>query len=134
MFDNSENIVISDATAIFAALAGEPRLRLLKRLLAVAPEPVSAGILAESEGIAPSTASFHLAQLERTGLVRSRRVSRSILYSAEPARLGAMVAFLLGDCCGGRPELCAAVLRESTAPPACCAPVEATEQDPSWTS
>ncbi len=44
--------------------------------------------------------------LTRAGLLRQRRQGRSILYSIDLARTGALVDFLVNDCCRGRPELC----------------------------
>jgi DNA-binding transcriptional ArsR family regulator len=43
--------------------------------------------------------SFHLGQLEQSGLVTSRRESRSIIYAANYPALGALIRFLMEDCC-----------------------------------
>ena len=42
----------------------------------------------------------------KAGLVASRRVGRSIRYSATYPALAALIQFLLRDCCQGRPEVC----------------------------
>jgi ArsR family transcriptional regulator len=110
------------AVAAFAALANEHRLRLMRMILRATPEGIPAGSLAEGIGAPQSSVSFHLAALERAGLVTSRRESRSIIYSADPSALAALVGFLLDDCCGGRPDLCAVVLDGAANRPSCCVP------------
>jgi hypothetical protein len=56
--------------------------------------------------------SAHLAVLARAGLVRSERQSRSIIYRADLARLRDITLFLVQDCCGGRPEVCAPLIAD----------------------
>jgi putative Mn2+ efflux pump MntP len=53
------------------------------------------------------TLSFHLNQLRFAGLVRSRRASRSIIYSANFKAMTDLIGYLTECCCGGRPEQCA---------------------------
>ena len=64
-------------------------------------------------GIAPSSAPVfivaQLAILTRAGLIGSRRESRSIIYSANYDEIGALIGFLMEDCCQGRPEICAPI-------------------------
>lgn len=112
----------TSAVAAFAALANEHRLRLMRMILRATPDGIAAGALAEGIGAPQSSVSFHLAALERAGLVVSRRSSRSIIYAADPSALARLVGFLLEDCCGGRPDLCAAVLEGASARSSCCAP------------
>lgn len=90
-----------------SALAQPTRLEAFKILVAAAPEPVPAGDLARRLAVPHNTLSAHLGVLSRAGLVSAERQSRSILYRAEVARLRAVLDFLLVDCCGGHPELCA---------------------------
>ncbi len=96
-----------EALVAFAALAQETRLRLLRRFVRAGPEGVSAGAAAEAVDVSPSNVSFHLKELERAGLVRSRRDGRSIIYAAHYDAIGELVRFLMEDCCSGRPEICA---------------------------
>lgn len=91
----------------FAALSQETRLRIVTLLAGAAPGGLAAGALAEVIGASASNLSFHLAHLERCGLVRSRREARSIIYTADLRTIADLSAFLMRDCCGGRPELCA---------------------------
>jgi hypothetical protein len=58
--------------------------------------------------------STHLAILSRAGLARGERHSRSIIYHADLERFRELVSFLLKDCCGGRPDVCAPLLATLT--------------------
>jgi ArsR family transcriptional regulator len=91
----------------FGALSQETRLRMVRVLVQAGPEGLSAGAVGEAVGASSSGASFHLAHLERAGLIASRRESRSIIYTANFEGLGALVEFLMRDCCSGHPEICA---------------------------
>ena len=102
-----------------AALAQSTRLEVFKILVASAPQPVPAGEIARRLAVPHNTMSAHLAVLGRAGLVRAERRSRSILYSADLAHLRAVLGFLLDDCCGGHPELCAPL---ASRPATCCKP------------
>ena len=105
------------ALIAFGALSQETRLRLLRLLVVAGPDGVAAGALAEGVEVSPSNVSFHLKELERAGLVRARRDSRSIIYTAAFDTLSGVIRFLMDDCCNGRPEICAPALA-----PACCPP------------
>ncbi|AWN53335.1 metalloregulator ArsR/SmtB family transcription factor [Methylobacterium sp. 17Sr1-1] len=94
------------ALAALAALAQETRLRTLRTLLHAYPEGIPAGRLAAASGCAPSTLTFHLRQLQEAGLVESRRQGASMIYSARPAGLADLTAYLTEACCGGKPEAC----------------------------
>lgn len=89
-----------------AALAQSTRLRAFRALVEAGPNGLSAGALAERVGVPASTLSSHLGRLENAGLVSSRRVSRNIFYAVQIDATRALLAYLIDDCCGGRPELC----------------------------
>jgi ArsR family transcriptional regulator, arsenate/arsenite/antimonite-responsive transcriptional repressor / arsenate reductase (thioredoxin) len=107
----------SDAAQIFAALAQESRLGVLRLLLAQGPNGLSAGALASKLGIPGSTTSFHLRALERAGLVQSTRRGRHIIYAVRMIALRELLVFLTEACCGGRPELCGDISRLLPAAP-----------------
>ena len=67
---------------------------------------MTAGALAEAVGCPHNTLSTHVAILARAGLVIGRREGRTINYRADSAGTRALIAFLVMDCCEGRPELC----------------------------
>jgi DNA-binding transcriptional ArsR family regulator len=84
-----------------AALAQEHRLQAFRFLVHKGSEGASAGAIAEHLAIPASSLSFHLAQLERAGLVLGIRKSRSIIYSADFAAMNTLVGYLMENCCGG---------------------------------
>ncbi|MCZ8320205.1 MAG: ArsR/SmtB family transcription factor [Novosphingobium sp.] len=84
-----------------AALAQEHRLATFRLLVQAGAEGIAAGALAEQVGLPASSMSFHLAQLSHAGLVTQRRQSRSIIYSADYAAMGALMGYLTENCCGG---------------------------------
>ncbi len=87
--------------AALAALAQDHRLAAFRLLVEAGPEGLPAGQIADRLGIAASSLSFHLAQLERSNLVVRRRAGRSLIYSADFAAMTALVGYLTDNCCGG---------------------------------
>jgi DNA-binding transcriptional ArsR family regulator len=100
----------------FAALAQETRLAIFRLLVQQGPSGLPAGEIAGRVGVAPSTLSFHLAQLERSGLLRSVRVQRQILYATDYEGTRKLLTFLMEDCCRGMPELCGDVAGQACTP------------------
>lgn len=95
------------ALSAFAALSQEHRLQIVRLLVQAGPEGLPAGALGEKLAAGSSKMSFHLSHLEQAGLVASRRSGRQIIYSIKTGTLSGLIAFLLQDCCGGRPEFSA---------------------------
>jgi ArsR family transcriptional regulator len=100
------------AIAALAALAQTTRLEAFRLLVGREPVGVAAGELARLLAVPQNTMSAHLAVLARAGLARSERRSRSIIYRADLERFREVVLFLVQDCCGGRPEVCAPLLAD----------------------
>ncbi|MFZ5789972.1 MAG: ArsR/SmtB family transcription factor [Pseudomonadota bacterium] len=94
------------AVAALAALAQETRLAVFRLLVRAGPSGLPAGSLARALGVQPSTLSHHLAELERARLVRRWRVERQIFCAADLAGARRLIAYLVEDCCDGRPEIC----------------------------
>ena len=84
-----------------AALAQEHRLEAFRYLVQQGNEGAAAGAIADHLNIPASSLSFHLAQLERASLVFRVRKSRSLIYSANFAAMGALVGYLMENCCAG---------------------------------
>lgn len=101
------------------ALAQDHRLAAYRLLVQAGPDGMAAGALADALDIAPSSLSFHIAQLANAGLVTQRRSGRSILYAADYGAMGGLMAFLTENCCGGT----------ACAPLTACNPVSKTERD-----
>jgi DNA-binding transcriptional ArsR family regulator len=96
----------SEAANVLSALAHPGRLDVFRLLVKAGPQGLSAGDVARATGSLPNTLSANLALLASAGLVASRREGRSIIYAAGYERMGELLAFLMEDCCGGRPEIC----------------------------
>lgn len=111
----------NQALDAFGALSQATRLKMVRALVIAGPDGMPAGAVGDSAGASSSNASFHLAHLERAGLVRSRRDARSIIYTANFDGLAGLVEFLMRDCCQGRPEVCGAANRTAAA----CRPARA---------
>src|SRR6266478_1893588 len=88
------------AIAALGALAQETRLALFRLLVTCGPAGMSAGAIAETLGVAPSSLSFHLQQLAHAGLITQRRLSRQLIYSAEYGAMNELMAYLTENCCG----------------------------------
>jgi ArsR family transcriptional regulator len=99
-----------------AALAQPTRLRAFRALVEAGPDGLHAGALADATGVPASTLSSHLARLEHAGLVGSRRASRNIFYTVQIEPVRRLLAYLVRDCCGGRPELCGDLAQAFTTP------------------
>jgi ArsR family transcriptional regulator len=110
----SEDVVLA-----LAALAQPTRLQAFRTLVKHEPEGLAAGDLARLLEVPQNTLSAHLSVLSRADLVTSQRQSRSIVYRANLDEFQKVALFLLQDCCGGRPEVCAPII-ESLQP--CCPP------------
>jgi len=116
---NSGYMESEDAILALAALAQSTRLDVFRLLVKHEPEGLAAGDIAKALAVPQNTMSSHLSILSRAGLVSAQRFSRSIVYRADLAHLQAVMLFMLRDCCGGRPEICAPLIEDLTP---CCPP------------
>lgn len=98
-------MIETEAASLFHALSNADRLRIIRLLVIAGPEGLGAGAIAEKVGASPSRASFHLAALSEAGFVQSERQSRSLCYTVDFARIGALISFLMDDCCNDSPQL-----------------------------
>ena len=97
----------NQALAAFAAFSNQTRLRIVRLLVVAGAAGRSAGAIGEALGdTSPSRLSFHLNQLQQSGLIENRREGRSIIYSAILTALSDLVAFLMHDCCEGQCSVC----------------------------
>ena len=101
---------ITHASRAFEALGHPTRLAVFRLLVPVGSEGLAAGMISGQLSLPPSTLSSHLAVLQEAGLIRARREGRFLHYSVHRAGLADLTGWLLQDCCGGSPELCAPVL------------------------
>ena len=95
---------ISDAVSVLNALAQESRLEIFRYLIRSGPAGAPAGRIGELLDVHSATLSFHLNALKHAGLVSSRRESRSIIYTANFARMSDLIGYLTENCCEGEPR------------------------------
>ena len=89
------------ALSALAALANDQRLDLVRMLMPLGEDGLSAGDIARRLGLSASRLSFHLSQMEQAGLIRSRRQARNVIYSVDAEGIGRTIGYLLNDCCRG---------------------------------
>jgi DNA-binding transcriptional ArsR family regulator len=94
------------AIAALAALAQETRLDIFRILVEAGPDGMPAGQIGEKLGLPSATLSFHLNQLKHAHLVKFRRESRSLIYSAEYPVMNDLLAYLTENCCQGNTAAC----------------------------
>jgi ArsR family transcriptional regulator len=104
-----------------SALAHPGRLAAFRLLVKAGPDGLAAGEVARATDTVPQTLSGNLTVLAHAGLITGRRAGRSIIYAANYERMRDLLGFLMEDCCGGAPEICAP-LADIVARAACCAP------------
>jgi ArsR family transcriptional regulator, arsenate/arsenite/antimonite-responsive transcriptional repressor len=91
----------AETVQALGALAHEHRLAIYRLLVEAGPDGMSAGEIAERIGLVPSSLTFHVQSLQRSGLIGQRRVSRQLFYSADFGAINALVEYLTKNCCGG---------------------------------
>ena len=84
---------------MFAALGAEPRLRIVRLLLAAHPEGMVVGEIQDETDMAGSTLSHHLEKLKNDDLVIAEREKAFIRYRANTAVLEELLGFLYAECC-----------------------------------
>jgi DNA-binding transcriptional ArsR family regulator len=108
-----------EAILALAALSQSTRLDAFRTLVSHEPDGLAAGELARLLDVPSNTLSAHLSILTRARLVTSERHSRSIVYRAKLDAVRELAGFLIKDCCGGRPEICAPLIADLSP---CCPP------------
>ncbi|WP_309607256.1 helix-turn-helix domain-containing protein [Phenylobacterium sp.] len=94
------------AVSALSALAHPGRLEVFRLLVRAGEAGLAAGEIARATGSLANTLSTNLGILAAAGLVTSARNGRSIIYAAGYDRMRDLLAFLLEDCCGGKPQIC----------------------------
>lgn len=84
---------------MLAAMGAEPRLRIVRLLLAAHPEGLVVGDIAAELDIPGSTLSHHLEKLRHEDLATVRREGTFLRYSANTAALQELLGFLYAECC-----------------------------------
>jgi DNA-binding transcriptional ArsR family regulator len=84
---------------MFTAMGTEPRLRIMQLLLSAHPEGLIVGEIQRELGIPNSTLSHHLEKLKNEELVKVRRESTFLWYSADAEAPEELLGFLYAECC-----------------------------------
>jgi DNA-binding transcriptional ArsR family regulator len=96
----------SNVIAALGALAHEHRLAVYRLLVERGPEGLPAGDIAGRIGLVPSSLTFHVQALQRSGLITQRRVSRQVFYAADFSAMNALVGYLTENCCSQGESAC----------------------------
>jgi ArsR family transcriptional regulator, arsenate/arsenite/antimonite-responsive transcriptional repressor len=104
------------AVGALSALAHPGRLEVFRLLVQAGADGMAAGEIARATASLPNTLSTNLGILAAAGLVASRRDGRSIIYAAGFGQMRELLAFLMEDCCGGKPEICAPLVALASQP------------------
>lgn len=84
----------ADLILALGALAQETRLDILRMLVQRSPEGMPAGAIGERLKLPSPTLAFHLNHLKHSGLVVSRRQSRTVFYDARVRTIHNVVEYL----------------------------------------
>ena len=106
------------AIAALAALAQDTRLDIFRLLVAAGADGMPAGQIGAKLGLPSATLSFHLNQLRHALLVKFRRESRSLIYTAAYPVMNDLLAYLTENCCQGDAAACGLGVCEPTIVPA----------------
>ena len=90
-----------DIPDFLKALASETRLCILLQIFSDG-EAHNVGDIASAMSISQSTASTHLSQMKRAGVLKSQRTGKQVFYQADGERIGKILAQLqemLMRCC-----------------------------------
>lgn len=90
---------LEEAAQAFAAIGSEPRLEALRLLVRAGPEGLTVGEVRDALGIGASTCTHHLRFLAAAGLVEQTKKGRHIACCAAFARIEALAAYLVTECC-----------------------------------
>ena len=101
-FDYYRNMETNEVLISLTAIAQSSRLAVFRFLVQAGEEGRPAGRIAEALNIPPSSLSFHLKELCHAGLINQRQEGRFLIYSADYARMNAVISYLTENCCNGK--------------------------------
>ena len=84
---------------MFGALGTEPRLHIIRLLLAAHPDGLNVGDIQTELDIPNSTLSHHLDKLKNEDLVQVVREGTFLRYTANTGALQELLNFLYEECC-----------------------------------
>ena len=90
---------ITKTIKILDSLAQETRLKAFKVMVKAGLDGITSGEIGKKIGVAQNTTSFHLSHLENSGLIKSRKEGRYVIYSADFKVVESLMKYLLESCC-----------------------------------
>lgn len=99
-----------------SALSQETRLDIVRLLIKAGDMGMLSGEMSSALNVRTNTLSANLTILLNAGLLRNERGGRTVRYFVNFDKIGALLSFLLEDCCGGKRETCRPFIEELT----CC--------------
>ena len=99
MLQVTSGVQVAKYADMFSAMGTEPRLRIMQLLLSAYPNGLVVGEIQEELVIPNSTLSHHLDKLKNEDLVRVRRESTFLRYTANTDALQELLQFLYAECC-----------------------------------
>jgi DNA-binding transcriptional ArsR family regulator len=97
--ENHSDAQIAAFADMLSAMGTEPRLRIVRLLLAAHPDGMVVGDIGRELDIVASTLSHHLDKLKHENLVLVRREGTFLRYAANADALRELLAFLYAECC-----------------------------------
>lgn len=91
-----------DIVVALSSLAQSSRLAIFRLLVQAGKAGMPAGKIAETLEIPPSSLSFHLKELVHAGMILQKQEGRFLIYSANYARMNAVLSYLTDNCCNGK--------------------------------
>ncbi|WP_193749083.1 helix-turn-helix transcriptional regulator [Sphingopyxis sp. C-1] len=82
------------ARMAMSALSQETRLAVFTLLIDAGDAGLAAGAISETTKTSPTAMSAHLAILSQAGLVKSKKIGRSVIYRAMPTVANELASFL----------------------------------------
>lgn len=98
-FHKIEIVKAEDVVLALGALAQDSRLAIYRLLVKRGVDGYSPSDIAAKLGVPAPTLSFHLKELQRAGLIGSRREGRFLYYNANFERMRSLIGFLTEKCC-----------------------------------
>ena len=92
-------LLVTRSADRFSALGAEPRLQIVRALLAAHPGGMIAGEVQEELEIPASTLSHHLEKLKHEGVVDVQREGSFLRYRANTDGIQELLTFLFSECC-----------------------------------
>lgn len=96
-----QNMNESQVTCALAALSQAQRLRAFRVLVVAGKDGLTPTAIAEKLSMVPNTLSFHLKELEQSGLVNKEPRGRNLIYRANFLTMKNLIDFLSEQCCDG---------------------------------